>query len=211
MHTTDIERMRAQVRRTVDKANEIIEEGDTIGDAGFDPSNSNKVLEQQKELVSEVAQTLSDFNELLNRVDSVESDTVEYSPNRSSVSITYDDTSQTVEISYTGNKTVPNSEVTVLKSGSEISPFSGADITSGDTATVDVSSMSNGELVEIKVTQNRVSTGHNIRSWEEVLGKSGATPPTINAGDITLPEHNLTKDVKTMTKSVTVGNTNNTI
>lgn len=211
MHTTDIERMRVQIRRTADKAEEIIEDGDTIGDAGFDPSQSDKVLEKQRELVEELGQSLADFNELLNRAEHVESDRIEYSPASGSLSVSYDESTDEVTIEYTGSTTVPNSDITVTEAGKEISPFNGEDLTTDTNVTIDVSALSDGDEVSVEMPQNRVKTGHDIRSWEEILGQQGATAPSIDSGDIQMPEHNLTKNTRTLSRSAIVGQTDSTV
>lgn len=206
MHTTDIERIRAQVRRVADKADEIIEHADAVGDAGFDPAKSDKILVRQQELSNEVAQTLADFNNLMKCADCVESDRIQYEPERQALSVTHDSSNSIVNIEYTGSVTVPEKEITVTKAGTEVTPFSG-DVTSGATASIDVSGLADKDEVAVEVTQHRIKTEHQIRSWDEVLEVSGATAPSVDAGGMTLPEHNLTKDTKTMSDRIVIGST----
>lgn len=204
MHTTDIERMRAQIRRTASKAEEIIEEADTIGDAGFDPSESDTILQQQRELLEEVAQSLSDFDELLNRAERVESDRIEYSPSPESVSVEYDEEADDVTIEYTGEEAIPNGDMTVMEADTEISPFGGRDVAPDESVTVDVSELDDDDEVTVEVTQHRVLTGHEIKPWGEVLGEDNATAPDVDSGSLELPEHNLTEDTQTFSRQTVV-------
>lgn len=204
MHTTDIQRLRVQIRRVADKADEIIEEADTIGDAGFDPSQSETILQKQQELTTELAQAVSDFNELTSRAERVESDRIQYKPASDSLSVSHDSKNSTVTIDYSGAVTVPQSEVTVTKAGTEITPF-GGDVSSGASVSIDVSGLSEGDSVSVEMVQHRIQTGYQIRPWEEILGQTDATAPTIDAGSLTLPEHNLTQDTQTLTRTVTLG------
>lgn len=206
MHKKDIERLRAQIRRVADQAAEIIEDAHTVGDAGFDPSQSKNILQQQQALTEELAQALADFNELTSRAERVESDTIRYEPTSDSLNVSYDSANNQVTVAYTGSATVPQSDITVLRAGSEITPF-GGDVTSGASVTIDVSSLSDGDSVTVKMSQQRVQTGYKIRPWEDILGSSNATAPQINIESVKLPDHNLTPETRTLTRNVTIGKT----
>lgn len=204
MNKTDIERIRAQLRRTLDEAEELVEDADTIGDAGFTPSNSDEVLQKQRDLTEDVGQVLADFNELLARANKADNDRREYSPSRSEFSVTEDTKNNEVTISYSGSKTIPLSELTITKAGSEITPF-GSDLTGGESATIDVSGLSDGDSVEVTFTQYNVDNSYALRSWDEVLGQTGAVAPSVSSGSLTLPEHQLTKMSRTVTVSEIIG------
>jgi len=204
MNKTDIERMRAQIRRALDEAEELVENADTIGDAGFTPSNSDTVLQKQRELTEDVGQVLADFNELLARADKADNDRREYAPSRGKFSVTEDTTNDEVTISYSGSTVVPRSELTVTKAGSEITPF-GSDLTGGESATIDVSGLSDGDTVSVAFTQHTVDNSYALRSWDEVLGEPGAVAPSVDSGSLTLPEHELTEISRTVTVSETIG------
>ena len=206
MNKTDIERMRAQIRRTLDEAEELVEDADTIGDAGFSPSNSDEVLEKQRDLTEDVGQVLADFNELLTRADKADADNREYAPTRSDFTLTEDTETSEVTISYNGEETIPLDELTVTKGGSEITPFD-SDLSGGESATVDVSGLSDGDSVEVTFTQYNVDNSYALRSWSEVLGEADAVAPSVNSGSLTLPEHQLTEMSRTVTVSETIGST----
>jgi len=204
MNKTDIERIRAQIRRTLDEAEELVEDADTIGDAGFTPSNSDEVLQKQRDLTEDVGQVLADFNELLARANTADNDRREYAPSRSEFSVTEDTKNNEVTISYSGSKTVPLSELTVTKAGSEITPF-GSDLTGGESAVIDVSGLSDGDTVSVEFTQHNVDNSYALRSWDEVLGQADAVAPSVSSGSLTLPEHQLTEMSRTVTVSETIG------
>lgn len=204
MNKTDIERMRAQLRRTLDKAEELVEDADTIGEAGFSPSNSNEVLQKQRDLTKDVGQVLADFNELLSRANKADNDRREYAPSQNEFSITEDTENSEVTISYSGSKTVSLSELTVTKAGSKITPFA-SDLTGGESSTIDVSGLSEGDLVKVEFTQHNVDNSYALRSWDEVLGREDSVAPSVSSGSLTLPEHQLTEMSRTVTVSETIG------
>ena len=206
MNKTDIERMRAQLRRTLDEAEELVEDADTIGEAGFSPSNSTNVLQKQRDLTEDVGQVLADFNELLARANKADNNTREYAPTRDNFSIVEDTTNNEITISYNGSETVPLTELTVTKAGSEITPFS-SDLNGGESAIIDVSGLSDGDLVEVEFTQHNVDNTYPLRSWDEVLGQTDAVAPSVSSGSLTLPDHQLTKMSRTVTVSETIGTT----
>jgi len=204
MHKIDIERTRRQVERVADKAQEIVELVETVSDAGYDVSGNKKVTQKQSELVDELAQALSDFNELTNRAETVELNDISYSPSYSDVSLTHDSDNKEVTIEYTGSKTISLSDVTVLKAGSEITPFS-SELTNGSSVSIDVSGLSDGDSVSITLPQERtISNEKNLSFWNDLIGSSQS--PEIQIGDMTLPEHNLVDSTSELTQSITIGN-----
>lgn len=204
MNKTDIQRIRAQIRRTLDEAEELVEDADTIGDAGFDPASSNKVLQKQRDLTEDVAQSLADFNELLSRANRAEADSREYAPAVSDFSVIEDEVNSNVEISYNGAETVPQEEFTVKKGGSVITPFD-KDLTDGESTTIDVSGLTDGDRVEVEFTQYNVDNSYPLRSWDEVLGQTDATSPSVTSGSLTLPQHQLTELKRTASVAEVIG------
>lgn len=207
MHTRDIERLRAQVRRVANLTEEIIDDADTIGEAGFDPSQSEKVLDKQQEMVTELSQAFADFDELMNRAEYVDSGDVEYEPSGTSLSVSYDDDTDEVTVEYTGGVTVKEKDISVLEEAAELDMFNGA-LSPDTTVTQDVSGLNNGDEFVVEITQHRVEgSRHNIRSWDEILAKKNAGPPSVSPGGIKLPEHNLTKETQSLTRRTTIDRT----
>ena len=204
MHKTDIQRTRRQVEKVADSAEEIVEMTETISDAGYDISNNEKVLENQKQLVEELAQALSDFNELTNRAEAIELSNLIYKPSASDLSLSHDKENSKVSIEYTGSRSISASDVDVIKAGSSISPFSD-DLSGSDSVTIDVSQMNDGEKVIVSIPQVRETPEQKtLHSWDKIIGTT--KPPSINMGEYPLPEHNLVEESSTLTKSITIGN-----
>ena len=204
MHKTDIQRTRRQAEKVADSAEEIVEMTETISDAGYDISNNEKVLEKQKQLAEELAQALSDFNELTNRAETIELSDLVYKPSASDLNLSHDKEKSEVSIEYTGSRSISVSDVDVIKAGSSISPFSN-ELTNGDSVTIDVSQMNNGEKVIVSIPQVRETPEQKtLHSWDKIIGTTKS--PSIKMGEHPLPEHSLIEDSSTLTKSVTIGN-----
>lgn len=202
MHETDIARTRRRVEQVADRADELVETADTITEAGYDPATADSVVEIQRQLVADLAQALADFNELTNRAETVELGRVEYAPGAAALDITHDETAGEVTLAYQGDATVAAADVTVTVAGSEATPF-GGDVAPGDTATIDVSGLADGDRVEWTVVGDRVTpASHAVGSWADV---TGGTTPEISVSGIDLPDHDLVADRQAATVGVTIG------
>lgn len=206
MNPTDIARTRRQVEKVADAAQEITEEAETIADAGFDPSQSDTLLVKQRALVDELGQALADFNELTNRAETIETDPVQYAPARDAFVLSYDATADSVTITYQGTPDLAAADVTVSKGGTDIAPFASDPLTTGTTATIDVSGLPTDGSEEVRVawTATRQTRGQvPIKSWGAVTGTT--TPPEISVTGLSLPTHNLVSDVETFERAVAIG------
>lgn len=209
MHETDIARTRRQVEKVAEQAQEIAEDAETISESGFDPSSSDKILAQQQQLVRELGQALADFNELTNRAETIETEAINYQPSGGDLSVTYDETKSEVSIEYTGDVDIDPDDITVTQAGAEITPFDNT-VTNGTSATVDASEMDDGESVTVEVVTHRETPCQvSIKPWADITGGSAA--PEISVTGIQLPEHNLVSDTKTLTRSITIGATENSV
>lgn len=206
MNSTDIARTRRQVEKVADAAQEILDDAETIADAGFDASTSETILVKQRDLVAELGQALADFNELTNRAETVETGTVQYEPARDAFSLSYDDAAAAVTIAYEGGPDVPAADVTVTKAGSAIDPFGSDPLTTGTTATVDVSGLptDGSEQVRVEWPADRVTPGQvAIKPWGEVTGTT--SPPEISVSGLDLPTHNLVPETETFERVIRIG------
>jgi archaellum component FlaF (FlaF/FlaG flagellin family) len=204
MHKTDIQRTRRQVEKVADSAEEIVEITETISDAGYDVADNQKILEKQKKLVEELAQALSDFNELTKRAETVEISDIIYNPSANDLELVHDKENSEVDITYNGSKEIPVSDISITKSGKSISPFSNS-LTNGDSATIDVSQMADGEQIVVSLPQTRKRPNQKLlNSWNKIIGTTES--PSVSMGDYPLPEHNLVEESSTLTKSITIGN-----
>ena len=206
MNPTDIARTRRQVEKVADAAQDIVDDAETIADAGFDPAQSETVLANQRALIEELGQALADFNELTNRAETVETGTVQYEPARDAFTLSYDATADTVAIAYEGGPDLPAADVTVTKAGTEIAAFTADPLTTGTTATVDVSGLATdgSEQVRVEWSANRVTPGQvAIKPWGEVTGTT--SPPEISVAGLNLPAHNLVAETETFTRTIRIG------
>jgi hypothetical protein len=106
--------------------------------------------------------------------------------------VTYDESSEEVTIEYSGDETVPSDEITVTVGESEVTPFD-TDLTTGDSATIDVSGESDGTQIEASIVQYRVDNSHSLHSWDSIMGVQDATPPSVSSGSLQMPDHQLTE------------------
>lgn len=201
MHKTDVERMRRQVERVADTADEILDDTETIGEAGYDPSQSQKILEKQQELLDELSQALADFNELTNRAESVETE-FSYSPDIGQLTASYDSDTDEVTFEWTGETTIPAADLTLVEDGVESAVAN--DLTTSDTITVDTSGYDDGTEIRLNVTVYRDDVSYPIKPWEDVIGKQGAGAPEITLNGMQLPEHQLTDQQTTRAVSARV-------
>lgn len=197
MHESDIARTRNQVGKVADKAQAIVDEVETLETSGFTPTDSQTLQAKQQALVSELAQALADFNELTNRAEVVETESITYAP-ASVFTFQHDADTQTLTIEYTG--AVELTDATVTKAGTDITPFS-LPLTGGETATVDTSTLTKGDSVTVTYPSTRQKTPIPIGSWEEITGQPAA--PEIQIGGIELPSHNLVAETKDQTDTYT--------
>jgi len=203
MHSTDIARTRRQVERVAEAAQDIVDDAETVDDAGFDASQSERILEQQQALVQALGQALADFNELVSRAESVER-TIEYSPGSDAFEATHDAEASEVTITYRGSADLPASDATVTVAGSETDPWPAETLTTDTAATIDVSGLADGDRVVVSWTGARVTPEQiAIKSWDSITGSASA--PEIDAAGLTLPEHNLIEATSTFERGVTIG------
>ena len=202
MNSTDIARTRRQVEKVANRAKEIVDDSETIADAGFDPSSSAEVLEAQRALIAELGQALADFNELTNRAETIER-TVEYAPGRDAFDITYDETNAAVAVEYTGAPDIDAANITVTAGTAPREVFSGT-VSTGTTATLDVTDLSDGDRVVVEWPATRVTPDQvAIKPWGEVTGSTDA--PEITVSGLDLPSHNLVPDRETFATGITIG------
>jgi len=206
MNPTDIARTRRQVEKVADAAQDIVDDAETIADAGFEPAQSEAVLANQRALVDELAQALADFNELTNRAETVETASVQYEPARDAFTLSYDETADTVTIAYEGGPDLAAADVTVTKAGTEIAPFTADPLTTGTSTTVDVSGLATDGSAQVRVewAATRVTPGQvALKPWGEVTGTT--SPPEISVSGLDLPSDNLVPDAEMFTRGVTIG------
>jgi len=202
MNSTDIARTRRQVETVANRAQDIVDDAETIADAGFDPSASADVLDAQRALIAELGQALADFNELTNRAETVER-TVAYAPGRDAFAVTYDETTAAVTVEYTGTPDIDAADITVTVGTAARDVFSGT-VSTGTTATVDVTDASDGDRVVVEWPATRVTPDQvAIKPWGEVTGSTDA--PEITVSGLDLPSHNLVPDRETFATGVTIG------
>lgn len=205
MHETDIARTRRQVERVADTAQEIIDDAETVADAGFDASQSDRVLEQQQALVAELGQALADFNELVSRAETIER-TIAYEPAADAFAVVENVEASEVTITYRGSADLAASDVTVTVAGSVTDPWPADTLTTDTKATIDVSGLADGDRVSVEWSGTRVTPERiSIKSWDEITGSTSA--PQIDASGLSLPEHNLTEPSSTFERAVTIGST----
>lgn len=203
MHSTDIARTRRQVERVAEAAQEVVDDAETVDDAGFDASQSERILEQQQALVQELGQALADFNALVSRAETVER-TIEYEPGSDAFEVTHDAETSEVTITYRGSAELPAGDVAVTVAGSETDPWPSETLTTDTAATVDVSGLADGDRVVVSWTGSRVRPEQiTIKPWDSITGSASA--PEIDAAGLTLPEHNLTEATSTFERGVTIG------
>jgi len=203
MHETDIARTRRQVERVAEAAQDIVDDAETVADAGFDASQSERILEQQQALVGDLAQALADFNALVDRAESIER-TIAYEPSRDAFDVTEDVEASEVAITYRGSGDLDASDVTVTVAGSVTDPWPADTLTSGMTATIDISALAEGDRVVVEWSGTRVTPERiSIKSWDEITGTTSA--PQIDASGLSLPEHNLIEASSTFERAVTIG------
>lgn len=202
MNSTDIARTRRQVETVANRAQDIVDDAETIADAGFDPSASADVLKAQRALIAELGQALADFNELTNRAETVER-TVAYAPGRDAFAVAYDETTAAVTVEYTGTPDIDAADITVTVGTAARDVFSGT-VSTGTTATVDVTDASDGDRVVVEWPATRVTPDQvAIKPWGEVTGSTDA--PEITVSGLDLPSHNLVPDRETFATGVTIG------
>ena len=203
MHSTDIARTRRQVERVAEAAQDIVDDAETVDDAGFDASQSERILEQQQALVQELGQALADFNELVSRAESIER-TIEYEPASDAFEVTHDAETSEVTITYRGSADLPASDATVTVAGSETDPWAAETLTTDTVATIDVSGLADGDRVVVSWTGSRVTPEQiGLKPWDSITGTTSA--PEIDAAGLTLPDHNLTEATSTFERGVTIG------
>jgi hypothetical protein len=206
MNPTDIARTRRQVEQVADAAQEIIDDAETIADAGFDPAQSETILVKQRALVDELAQALADFNELTNRAETVETGRVAYEPARDAFDLVYDETNATVTITYQGTPDLAVADLTVTKAGTDVTPYGDGPLTTGATGVVDVSGLATdgSEQVRVSWTAARVTPEQvAIKPWGDVTGTT--SPPEISVSGLDLPSDNLVPETETFTRTIRIG------
>ena len=203
MHETDIARTRRQVERVAEQAQDIVDEVETVSDAGFDPAQSQTIQQKQKVLIEELGQALADFNELVNRAETVETGSVEYEVSGSDIDLTHNETDDVVSIDYSGSVDLDPANVTVEVGGSVVDVFSST-ITAGTTETVDVSGLSDGDEVVVSVETERViPKQHQIKSWADLIGSDNA--PEVSVSNIQMPNHDLIEPIRTVESRLVIG------
>ena len=203
MHETDIRRTRRQVERVAEQAQDIVNEVETVSDAGFDPAQSQTIQQKQKALIEELGQALADFNELVSRAETVEAGPVEYEVSGSDIDLTHDETNGVVTIDYSGSVDLDPANVTVEVGGSVVDVFSST-ITAGTSATVDVSGLSDGDEVVVSVETERVTPKQQqIKSWADLIGSDVA--PEVDVSNLQMPDHGLIEPKKTVENRLVIG------
>jgi len=199
MYTQDIQEIENNSRDVIEKSKELLQKVETINDSGFDPQQSNKIAEHQEELLLELAQLVSNFNEILTRGEKVELNRPEYSPNLTSITKIRNTDTGDVTITWDDTQT-PASDIKVLKNGNDITNFPDP-ISSGDTMEFNITD-SDTVRIEIYgklVNQNSVL----IHDWAD-LSVTGSNPSLdVDITDVTVPKHSLVPQSKTFSTEFT--------
>lgn len=199
MYKQDIQEIENNSRDVIEKTKQLIQKVETIDDSGFNPQQSDKIAEDQEELLVELAQLVSNFNEILTRGEKIELNSPEYSPNLTSITKIRNTDTGDVTITWNDSQT-PASDIKVLKNGNDITDFPDPinpgdtmefNITDSDTVRIEIY----GELVN----QNSVP----IHDWAD-LSVTGSNPSLdVNITDVTIPEHSLVPQSKTFSTEFT--------
>jgi len=148
MYEADIERLVAQAQRIERLGMEVLDDAETLDENGADTSTATELGNKQTNLQDELEQTILDFEAALESSDGVGRGP-KYEPGGNAFTITWDSSSETATIEYSGSIDLNNQNITVTVAGSEQSNMFSDPTSTGETETIDTSGLSSNDRISV--------------------------------------------------------------